>query len=157
MVQIDGKADRIGEILKINKNEALVAMGGMQSNIKLSRLKAISKSAAKKSAGSASANMALARTYSNVMEAVREKKLNFKPDIDVRGMRTDEAIEQVAGFIDEAIICEQSQVRILHGKGNGILRQQLRIFLRSIDGVQHIADEDIRLGGAGITVVTLNS
>lgn len=157
MVQIDGKSDHIGEILKMGKNEALIAIGGMQSNIKLNRLKAISKSAAKKSVGSAAANMALARSYSNVMEAVREKKLNFKPEIDIRGMRTDEAIEQVATFIDEAIICEQSQVRILHGKGNGILRQQIRIFLRSIDGVNHIADEDIRMGGAGITVVTLNS
>ncbi|MCF0190343.1 MAG: Smr/MutS family protein [Marinilabiliaceae bacterium] len=153
-VMIDNNPERCGEVLRLNRNEAIVAMGNLQTNIKLNRLRTISRSAARKATKQSDAS--LQRVYSNVMEAVREKKLNFKAEIDIRGMRTDEAIEQVASFIDEAIICEQSQVRILHGKGNGILRQQIRLYLREINGVTAIRDEDVRMGGAGITVVDLN-
>ncbi|WP_455783153.1 Smr/MutS family protein, partial [Coprobacter fastidiosus] len=86
---------------------------------------------------------------------MREKKLNFKQDIDIRGLRGDEAIQAVTYFIDDAILVGCSKVRILHGTGTGILRQLVRQYLRTVPGVKHFQDEHVQFGGAGITVVDL--
>ena len=86
---------------------------------------------------------------------VYEKKLNFKQDIDVRGMRGDEAIQAVTYFIDDAILVGVSRVRILHGTGTGILRTLIRQYLATVPGVAHFQDEHVQFGGAGITVVDL--
>jgi DNA mismatch repair protein MutS2 len=88
-------------------------------------------------------------------ERIREKKLSFKPDIDIRGMRAEEAVDRVMVHIDEAVMCGVDQVRILHGKGNGILRQMVRAFLGTLPFVKHIADEHVQFGGSGITVVDI--
>ena len=80
---------------------------------------------------------------------------NFKQDLDVRGMRGDEALNAVTYFIDDAILAGVPRVRILHGKGNGILRQLLRQYLHTVPNVTHYADEHVQFGGAGITVVDL--
>ena len=82
-------------------------------------------------------------------------KKGFQQDLDVRGMRGDEAVQAVQYFIDDAILMSVSRVRILHGKGNGILRQLIRQYLSSEPNVIHYADEHIQFGGAGITVVDL--
>ena len=86
---------------------------------------------------------------------LRQRKLNFKQDIDVRGMRGDEALQAVQYFIDDALMMGVERVRILHGTGTGILRQLIRQYLGTIPGVTHFADEHVQLGGAGITVVDL--
>ena len=86
---------------------------------------------------------------------VYEKKLSFKQDIDVRGMRGDEAIQAVTYFIDDAILLGISRVRILHGTGTGILRTLIRDYLKTVPGVAHFQDEHVQFGGAGITVVDL--
>jgi DNA mismatch repair protein MutS2 len=86
---------------------------------------------------------------------VYEKKLNFKQDIDVRGMRGDEAIHAVTYFIDDAILLGISRVRILHGTGSGILRTLIRQYLHTVPGVKDFKDEHVQFGGAGITVVDL--
>jgi DNA mismatch repair protein MutS2 len=88
-------------------------------------------------------------------ELIHERKLKFKPDIDVRGMRGDEALQAVMYFIDDAIQLGISRVRILHGTGTGALRQIIREYLGTVDGVTHFQDEHVELGGAGITVVDL--
>ena len=88
-------------------------------------------------------------------ENVREKHLHFHQDIDVRGMRGEEAILAVTYFIDDAILVGAGMVRILHGTGNGILRQLIRQYLNTVPGVANARDEHIQLGGAGITVVEL--
>lgn len=150
MVRIDGKNGHIGEIIELFSKEATVAVGNLQSRIKLSRLEKLSSGAAKRERKSAVVIVA-----SNVGDAVREKKLNFKPEIDVRGMRGDEAIETIANFVDEAVICEQSTLHILHGKGNGILRQMIRQYLHTLPYVDTVRDEHVQFGGAGITVVEL--
>ena len=80
-------------------------------------------------------------------------KTNFHQDLDVRGMRGDEALNAVQYFIDDAILVGMPRVRILHGKGNGILRQLIRQYLSSVPNVTHYADEHVQFGGAGITVV----
>ena len=82
-----------------------------------------------------------------------EKKLNFKQDIDVRGMRGDEALQAITYFVDDAILVGMDRVRILHGTGTGILRTLIRQYLSTVPGVSHYADEHVQLGGAGITVV----
>ena len=84
-----------------------------------------------------------------------EKKLNFRQDIDVRGMRGEEALQAVMYFIDDAIQVGVSRVRILHGTGTGILRELIRNYLKTVGGIHSFADENIQLGGAGITVVDL--
>ena len=86
---------------------------------------------------------------------MHEKKLNFKQEIDVRGMRGDEALQAVTYFIDDAILVGVARVRILHGTGTGILRQLIRDYLHSVPGVRHFQDEHVQFGGAGITVVEL--
>ena len=88
-------------------------------------------------------------------DSMYEKKLNFKQDIDVRGMRGDEALQAVTYFIDDAILVGMSRVRILHGTGTGILRTLIRQYLQTVPGIRHFADEHVQFGGAGITVVDL--
>ena len=92
---------------------------------------------------------------SETQDRVYEKKLNFKQDIDVRGMRGDEAIQAVTYFIDDAILLGIDRVRILHGTGTGILRTLIRSYLGSVPGVAHYQDEHVQFCGAGITVVDL--
>jgi DNA mismatch repair protein MutS2 len=80
-------------------------------------------------------------------------KLSFKQDIDVRGMRGDEALQAVTYFIDDAILVGMDRVRILHGTGTGILRTLIRQYLSTVPSISHYADEHVQFGGAGITVV----
>ena len=88
-------------------------------------------------------------------ETIDEKKLNFKQDLDVRGMRGDEALNAVMYFIDDAPLVGMSRVRILHGTGTGILRQLIRQYLATVPAVTSYKDEHVQFGGAGITVVDL--
>lgn len=150
-VIIDERAEHVGQILSIKGKNAQVAIGNLLSTIKLDRLKRISATKARKLSGERKSGV----DYSNVAAAVREKKLNFKGEIDLRGMRGEEAVQEVAKFIDEAVLCDAAQVRILHGKGNGILRQMIRQFLKGQSSVADAHDENVQFGGAGITVVEL--
>ncbi|HEY5591412.1 MAG TPA: Smr/MutS family protein, partial [Paludibacter sp.] len=86
-------------------------------------------------------------------DEVRQRKLTFSSEIDVRGMRGDEALQAVMYFIDDAIMVGVSGVRILHGTGTGALRQMIRQYLPTINGIRTFRDEHIQFGGAGITVV----
>lgn len=86
-------------------------------------------------------------------EEMREKKLQFKQEIDVRGMRGDEALQAVTYYLDDAIMTGVSRVRILHGTGTGALRQLIRRYLGTVSGVGNYHDEHVQFGGAGITVV----
>jgi DNA mismatch repair protein MutS2 len=88
---------------------------------------------------------------------LRDKKLNFRAEKDVRGLRADEALEKVSLFIDDALMVGAREVKILHGKGNGILRQLIREYLGSIALVSGFRDEHVEYGGSGITVVELEN
>ena len=88
-------------------------------------------------------------------EIIDNRKLNFHQDIDVRGMRGDEALNAVQHFIDDAIVVGMPMVRILHGTGTGVLRQLIRQLLSTIPNVTSYRDEHVQFGGAGITVVNL--
>jgi DNA mismatch repair protein MutS2 len=88
-------------------------------------------------------------------DQVRKKHLEFSQEIDVRGMRGDEALQAVSYFMDDALMVSARQVRILHGTGNGILRQLIRQYLSTLPFVRNARDEHVQFGGAGITVVEM--
>jgi len=87
---------------------------------------------------------------------VAKRKMQFRPEIDVRGQRADEALQSVAALIDEAVMVENRELRILHGKGDGILRQVIRQYLEGSDVVKSAGDEHVDLGGTGVTIVLLD-
>lgn len=91
----------------------------------------------------------------DTQDRIRETHLNFHPEIDIRGMRGDEALDTITHYMDDAILVGASRIRILHGTGNGILRQLIRQYLRTVPQVKSAHDEDVRFGGAGITVVEM--
>ena len=122
----------------------------IKSTLKLEQLEKVSKGQIKKEIQKSTF------VSSDTTDHMHEKKLNFKQEIDVRGMRGDEALQAVTYFIDDAIQVGASRVRILHGTGTGILRQLIRDYLHSVPGVRHYHDEHVQLGGAGITVVELD-
>ena len=88
-------------------------------------------------------------------ETIDERRQDFRQDIDVRGMRGDEALNAVMYYIDDALLMGVSRVRILHGTGNGILRQLIRQYLGTVRSVKSFRDEHVQFGGAGITVVEM--
>lgn len=138
----------IGQVLDIQKGNAVVAFGMIKSTVKLDSLEYVSRNQVKKETKITAVSAAAS-------DNIRDKKLNFKQDIDVRGMRGDEALQAVMYFIDDAILVGMSRVRILHGTGTGALRQIIRDYLRTVPGVEHYQDEHVQFGGAGITVVDL--
>ncbi len=139
-----------GEVLKVQGKEATVAFGSLSTTVKLNRLEIVSNKTAKRAN-----TLNPMASSSNVGDQVRERKLTFKPYIDVRGKRTEEAIQLVINHLDEAVICEAPQVKILHGKGNGILRHMIREQLNTLPFIDSFKDEDLQYGGSGITVVHL--
>ena len=146
-VRIKGQTS-IGQVLDIQKGSATVAFGMIKSTVKLETLEYISKNQAKRETRSATISVAAS-------DDLREKKLNFKQDIDVRGMRGDEALQAVMYFVDDAVLVGVSRIRILHGTGTGALRQMIRDYLRTAQGVRNFQDEHVQFGGTGITVVDL--
>ena len=89
-------------------------------------------------------------------ESIAQRRLDFKPNIDIRGERLMEALDIVSRFIDDALMVGISEVKILHSKGNGILKEEIRKYLRTVPGVASCKDEDVQFGGSGITVVKLD-
>ena len=148
----------IGEIETINGNQAVVIFGGMRTKMRADRLERAEKPTTQLSK-TEERNNNIAGSYGMVSKDTRDvidnRKLNFRQDLDVRGMRGDEAINAVTYFIDDAILVGMSRVRILHGTGTGILRQLIRQYLATVPNVSHYRDEHVQFGGAGITVVDL--
>ena len=149
LVQLDNKA--IGEIIEINEKSAVIALGGLMTTVKTDRLTKVSNSAAKKIAQNKPQ-----RSSSPYLENISQKRMDFKPEIDVRGLRGDEALMKVAEFVDTAVMLNMKDLRILHGTGTGALRQIIRDYLKTNPVVGHCGDEHVQMGGTGITVVKLD-
>ena len=147
-VRIKGQIS-VGQVMELNGKNAVVMFGLMKTNVKADRLERAD--APKQTNTMAKATFVSSETQ----DRMYEKKLNFKQDIDVRGMRGDEAVQAVTYFIDDAILVGVSRVRILHGTGSGILRTLIRQYLATVPGVADFKDEHVQFGGAGITVVDL--
>lgn len=150
-VRLKGQ-ETIGQIEALKGNEATIVVGNVRTRVKTSRLEAAE-------AAEAQAQQTETRTVTYIsretQDAIVERKLNFRQDLDVRGMRGAEAVQAVTYFIDDATLLGVHRVRILHGKGDGILRQLIREYLRANPTVTACRDEHVQFGGAGITVVDL--
>ena len=147
-VRIQGQ-DAVGEVLELTGKKAIVGFGQIRTTIDLKRLEAISNSEYKK------VTRSLRPTASPASYDTAERRVHFSQQIDVRGMRASEALDATQEFIDDAIMLGFSEVRILHGKGTGALKEEIRKYLRTVDLVASAKDEHEESGGAGITVVRL--
>ena len=141
----------VGKIETIEGKMCVVIFGDMRTKMRLSRLERAQ--APKSTDHPTTINVGSKMTR----ETIDNRKLNFKQDLDVRGMRGDDAINAVTYFIDDAILVGMSRVRILHGTGTGILRQLIRQYLQTIPNVADFHDEHVQFGGAGITVIDLDN
>jgi DNA mismatch repair protein MutS2 len=138
-----------GEVLEINGENVLVTYGeSMITSVKRTNLEKIQGAAAR-----SRQSMGRAAQFD---WSISQRKLNFKSEIDIRGKRGEEAVDIVRNFIDDATVVGVSELRILHGKGNGILKSLVREYLNTQDVVRSCKDEQVELGGSGITVVTLD-
>ena len=138
----------VGEVITADEKYCTVAFGNIKTRIEVDKLEKTSRASQRK----ARTEPSLSRSTT---DEIRSRQLQFKPDIDVRGMRADEAIQAVTYFIDDAIQFSIQRVRILHGTGAGILRELIRQYLNTVPGVKSFRDEHVQFGGAGITVVEL--
>ena len=145
----------MGKVESINGKMATVIFGDMRTKLRLERLELCEKQE-KTETNNKHENLQSYSISKDTRDAIDSRKLNFKQDIDVRGMRGDEALNAITYFIDDAILLGVSRIRILHGKGNGILRQIIRQYLGTVPNVTHFADEHVQFGGAGITVVDID-
>lgn len=165
-VRIKG-TQSVGTIESMQGKMATVVFGGMRTKLKVERLEHARIVKSEGQSESVSTNNVETEGLSKIAaqlkqdsvnlsrmtrDTIDDRQKNFRHDLDVRGMRGDEAINAVQYFIDDAILVGVQQVRILHGKGNGILRQLIRQYLHTVPNVISYRDEDIRFGGAGITV-----
>ena len=136
-----------GEVLEVHGTKCVVAFGNLKTNTRLDQLEKVERGG---SDGGSKGN----RASVNLGDwDVAKRRVRFRPEIDLRGKRADEALQQVADYIDEAIMVSAPEVRILHGKGDGILRQLIRDYLQSSRLVQWFGDEHVERGGSGITIV----
>ncbi|MBO5972453.1 MAG: Smr/MutS family protein [Alistipes sp.] len=145
-VKLEGQ-DIPGVVKMLKGKKAQVAFGEMLIMVDVSRLKAVSSAEYRQAT-----RPTTARTVVSV--DIRERKLNFRDNIDVRGMRAVEALEAVEDLVDDALMVGVSTVTILHGKGTGALKEEIRRYLRSVKDVATIADDHADRGGSGITIVT---
>ena len=138
----------IGTIESTDNKTATIIFGDMRTKMPVDRIEHTSKPENKN-------NKTILTISKETRNTIDNRKLNFHQDLDVRGMRGDEALNAVTYFIDDAILVGMSRVRILHGKGNGILRQLIRQYLATVPNVSSYHDEHVQFGGAGITVVDI--
>ena len=136
-----------GEVLSVNRNSAVVRFGMIKSTVSIGRLRPCD--APKEEVRKVSFLTA------ETQDQLHNKRLNFKSEIDIRGMRGEEAVQAVGYFLDDAVVCNVHQLRVLHGTGNGILRTLVRQYLSTLPFVKNFHDEHVQFGGAGITVITL--
>jgi DNA mismatch repair protein MutS2 len=140
-------SDTLGEVLEINKNDVVLAVGSLRMTVKASRVEVVSKAEARKQERKATAQTG---------KVVREAVGDFSPNLDIRGFRGIEALQELDRFLDRAVMGGYDTLSILHGKGDGILRKLIREHLRKQRFVSSFESEHIERGGDGITIVYLN-
>jgi DNA mismatch repair protein MutS2 len=138
-----------GEVIEIKDKMVQVETGSLRFFVPLDKIERITRSDLKKS-------LRANQVFKENDPGLVQRNISFKPEIDIRGVRGEEAINQVRDLIDNALIVQHRNLRILHGKGNGILRQLVRQYLGTVDVVKSFRDEQVEFGGAGITVVEMD-
>lgn len=141
----------VGEIVKQNGNKYVVAFGTLLSSVSQEQVQLLTAGEYKKNMRETAGDTSRSRFD------LGGRRLNFKPTLDVRGDRASEALVRVETYLDEAVMLGMREVSILHGTGSGILKEQIRNILKALPYVAEYKDERVELGGAGITLVTLNS
>lgn len=139
----------VGEITRLSGKSVTIAIGNITSKLSPARVERISSNEFK-----AAVKDLHAPPLRKVDAGIEARKLNFKTEIDVRGMRLADAIDTVARYADDALMLNVSSVRIIHGKGTGVLRDEIQKYLRTMPGVVGAKDEQVQFGGSGVTVVT---
>ena len=143
--------DMVGEVVQVSAKYVSVSIGSIISKMAPGKIERISNQQFKDKQRN---------TFRPVIhydsESISRRKLEFKPTIDIRGERLNDALDIVMHFIDDATMVGVSQVKILHGKGNGVLREEIRKFLKTVPAVASFRDEAVQQGGAGITVVEMD-
>ena len=139
----------VGEVTRLSGKTVTVNIGNLQASMSPVKLERISSNEFREAARST-----FTRAAQPQNDSLRERKLNFRTELDVRGERLNDAIDIVTHYIDDALMLSMGSVRIIHGKGTGVLRDEIQKYLRTVPGVASAEDEDIRHGGSGVTVVT---
>lgn len=139
----------VGEVAKVSAKSLTLLIGNISATVQVADVERISNNEFEK----ASKNKVTTplRRYD---PAISQRRLNFKPEIDVRGERLNEALDIVMHYIDDAIMVSVPSVRIIHGKGTGALHEEIQRYLRSVPGIASVSDEDVRHGGSGVTIVS---
>lgn len=147
IVGIDG-GETYGQVVELRGKKAVVESNAVRMTIALERLRGTAKQRipAPRQPGTG---------YASIYDSVNEKRAHFNPTLDLRGHRAEEAVSELHQFIDTALLLGEKEVRILHGKGYGILMQAVRSELQASRDVRSFHAERLELGGAGITVVEL--
>ena len=145
----------IGRVESISGKQATIIFGDVKTKMKLEQLERAEKPKDTEKPKNDHSGLVI-QTTRMTSATIEDRKSNFHQDLDVRGMRGDEAVDTVMHFIDDAILVGMSRVRILHGTGSGILRQLIRQYLKTVPNVKKAKDEHVQFGGAGITVVDLD-
>lgn len=140
----------VGEVVMVSAKEIKVVIGSIASKMTPDKVERISSNEYKQAV-----KKTVTPTYEKVDPAIKARKLNFSPEIDIRGERLAMALDIVTHYIDDAMMLGISTVRIIHGKGSGVLHEELQKYLKTIPGVSSVSDEDIRQGGSGVTIVNL--
>lgn len=146
-VRIKG-LNTIGKIEQLSDNGAVIIFGDMRTKLPLNRLEHVQ--------NTQNLSTPTYKIAKETRKTIDSHKENFRQDIDLRGLRGDEALNRVMHFIDDAILVGVPRVRILHGTGNGILRSLIRQYLNTVPNVASFKDEHVQFGGAGITVVDID-
>lgn len=143
----------VGEVSIVSDKAVTVIIGNIKSKMPLDKVERITSNEYKSAVKAAPKPVAQTTSMDS---SISERKLNFKMELDVRGQRVNEALDNVMHYIDDAIMLNVSSVRIIHGKGTGALRDEIQRFLRATPGVVSAKDESVQLGGSGVTVVTFD-
>ena len=142
----------VGEVTQTSTKSVTVSIGNITSKMSPDKVERITSNEFRNAVRETSRPVSSVNTDSSITE----RKLNFHPEIDVRGERVTDAIEKVMKFVDDAIMLNMGSVRIIHGKGTGALREEIQKFLRTTPGVAKVSDEHIQFGGTGVTIVTFD-
>ncbi len=147
-VRMEGH-EAVGEVIAVSRGGCLVAFGNLTTQVAPERLTRVSEEEYRRQSRGRPGG-------GSWQEDLHRRRLQFRPEIDVRGRRAEEALQEVMTFIDEAVMVGEQHLRIIHGKGNGILRQMIRDYLHTVEVVGSCHDEHVDRGGAGVTIVDLD-
>jgi len=138
----------VGEVSKVSSKSVSVIVGDITTKLPTERVERVTSNEYRSAVRSSE------KPRQKYDSSLSERKLDFKTEIDVRGLRVSEALEIVMRYLDDAIVLDVPSVRILHGKGTGALREEIQKYARTVRGVTGVSDERIQLGGSGVTVIS---